>query len=134
MADTLSAASLLLTAIAIIYSLWYPEMTAALKIVPETHKADNRRAFAHVGDVVRTRAVPLLLISFFLTTIFIPDTAVILRASIQHAANKHLVAVMDYSPVATALVAVTVLLGLLTAHLGLLTHRLIQLRGKLSPV
>ena len=133
MSDKLSAASLLLTAIAIVYSLWYPEMAAILKLVPQPHKADNRQAHANVGNAIATRAVPLLAISLLLTMIFVPDSIRVVRLSIQNAAEKHAAAISDYSAVATSLVAVTGMLAVLSVHLALLTWRLVQLRGKLDP-
>jgi hypothetical protein len=134
MSDTLAAASLLLTAIAVIYSLWYPEMTSMLKLVPQIHKADNRHAHTQVGSAIGTRAIPLLAISLILTLIFAPDSIDIVKFSIETAAQKRLAAIRDYSAVATSLVAVNTMLAVLTIHLALLTRRLIELRRKLNPV
>jgi hypothetical protein len=134
MSDTLAAASLLLTAIAIVYSLWYPEMTSVLKLVPQAHKADNRDAHTQVRRAIGTRAIPLLVISLVLTLIFVPDTINVVRFSIETAAQKRLAAIHDYSAVATSLVVVNAMLAVLMIHLALLTRRLVQLRRKLKPV
>jgi hypothetical protein len=84
MTDLLSAASLLLTALTIIYGLWYPQMVEVLKIIPPTHKADRTKPYREVCHVIRTRALPLFVISGLLTFIFVPDASRIVRSSLHN--------------------------------------------------
>src|SRR5437868_3870932 len=104
MGDKLSAASLLLTAVAIIYSLWYPEISRALKIVPKQHKSDNRADFKEVGRILSTRSLPLFLISIALVAIFAPDTVWIIKLTLQILTNAPLRPNSHYDAVAACFV------------------------------
>jgi hypothetical protein len=131
--DKLSAASLLLTAVAIIYSLWYPEISRALKIVPKQHKPDNRADFNEVGRIIGTRCLPLFLISIALVAIFGPDSIWIVQRTSQILTNTELRSNSYYDAVTACFVAVTGLMFLFTLHLGILTSKLVGLRRRLNP-
>jgi ABC-type microcin C transport system permease subunit YejB len=131
--DKLSAASLLLTAVAIIYSLWYPEISRALKIAPKPHKPDNRTDFKEVGQILITRSLPLFLISIALVAIFAPDSVQIIRLTLQTLASAELRARSRYDAVTACFLAVSSLTLLFTAHLAVLSIRLAGLRQRLNP-
>jgi hypothetical protein len=133
MSDNLSAASLLLTAVAIIYSLWYPEISGALKIIPKPHKPDNRADFKEVGRIFATRALPLFLISALLAVIFVPDSIEIFRRTARVLRSAELRAYSHYDAVRACFFTVTVLTVLFTIHLGILVIQLIGLRQRLNP-
>jgi hypothetical protein len=133
MADLLSAASLLLTALTIIYGLWYPKMMEMLDIVPPTHKADRIKPHREVCRSIRTRAIPLLVISGLLTLIFIPDALRLAFLSVQNVKIKGLASAYDYNAIATSFVMVTCLLGFLTVHLLVITTQLLRLSARLGP-
>jgi len=133
MTDLLSAASLLLTALTIIYGLWYPKMVEMLDVVPPAHKADRIKPHHEVCRSIRSRAIPLLGISGVLTLIFIPDASRLVFSSLQNVKNKGLASARDYDSIATSFVIVTCLLGFLTAHLLVITTQLIKLSAKLNP-
>jgi hypothetical protein len=133
MGDKLSAASLLLTAVAIIYSLWYPDISRALKIVPKPHKPDNRADFKEVGRLFLTRSLPLFLISVALAAIFAPDSVAIVRDTLGILANPDLRAHSRYDAVPACFLAVSALILFLTAHLAVLGIQLVALRRRLNP-
>lgn len=133
MSDKLSAASLLLTAVAIIYSLWYPEISGALKIVPKPHKPDNRADFKQVGRIFVTRSLPLFLISIVLVAIFAPDSIQIMARTLQSLVSAKSRAHSRYDAVTACFLAVNVLTLFLTAHLLFLSVRLASLWKRLNP-
>lgn len=133
MSDKLSAASLLLTAVAIIYSLWYPEISRVLKLVPKPHKADNRADFKDVGGIFITRSLPLFLISVVLVVIFAPDSIQILRETFQILSSAESRSQSHYDAVTACFLAVTALILLFTVHLAVLSVRLAALRHRLNP-
>src|SRR5438874_1732771 len=111
MGDLLSAASLLLAVVAVIYGFWYPEITAALKITPALHKEDRAKDYERVRYLLKTRAIPLLFVSGLLTLVFVPDTLRITCSSAQNYRAKVFRGFSDYDAVATSFVFVTCLLG-----------------------
>ncbi len=133
MTDLLSAASLLLTALTIIYGLSYPKMVEMLETIPPTHREDRIKPHNEVRRVITTRAVPLLVISGLLTLVFVPDALRLVCSSIHNFGVKKIASVRDYDAVAMSFVLVTCLLGLLTVHLFALTKQLFNLSAKLNP-
>jgi hypothetical protein len=133
MSDKLSAASLLLTAVAIIYSLWYPEISHVLKVVPKPHKPDNRADFKEVGRILAARSLLLFLISMVLVAIFAPDTIAIIRETMYTLTSAELRTHSRYDAVTACFVAVSSLTLLFTIHLGVLTVKLGGLRHRLNP-
>ncbi len=73
MSDLLSAASLLMAVIAIIYSLWYPELTEQLNISPKPHREDNVAACQSVKMYLISKAIPLSILASLIALTFLPD-------------------------------------------------------------
>lgn len=73
MSDLLSAASLLMAVIAIIYSLWYPELTEKLNISPKQHREDNVAACQSVKMALIGKAIPLSILALLIALTFLPD-------------------------------------------------------------
>ena len=133
MSDLLSAASLLLTALTIIYGLWYPQMVTVLDITPPDHREDRIKPYREVHQVIKTRAVPLLVISGLLTLVFLPDSWRLVCLSLRDFSSRRFASVQDYDAIATSFVLVTCLLGFLTAHLFAVTAQLLRLLSRLKP-
>jgi hypothetical protein len=127
--DLLSAASLLLTIVAVIYAVWYPAIIGALDIVPEQHSEDNAGNYRRVRDIQRSKAVPLMVVTVLLTFIFIPDAVAITLSSAARYRELGVSALRHYSAVTTSFVLVTCLLGVLAIHL---IHLNCQLRALLK--
>jgi len=133
--DVLSAASLLLTILAVLYSLWYSEIAAILEIRVPAHLEDASGDRRRVGNVLKTRALPLVLAAFLLTVVFLPEAVHLVVRWIRHAYNRGIwYAIRQYDPVSLALVLVVVGMGALTTYTGWLARRLLRLRRRLTPL
>jgi len=107
MADLLSAASLLLTVLTILYSLWYGEISNASSSDVERYAANRNIAYRDARTVFLFKALPLCLASAALfyrdSTIRSRDYAasrslelVILRCSFDHFCRCAVCAVVSY--------------------------------------
>jgi hypothetical protein len=117
MGDLLSSASVLLTLIALLYSLWYQEIVQAIDTEVPVNKQDRKPAHKRVKGVYSTKARPLTVAAFILTVVFAPDTVRILCTSVKHASEGGLRSILDYNAVSSSLVLVTVGSGFFTWHL-----------------
>ena len=109
MSDRLSAASLLLAIVAVLYGMWYPQLVEALATRVPEFAADRRRPLKVVIEVRTQRALPLTLAALGVAAVFLPDTAAIVIRSLKIAADDGWRAVRDYDSVAMAFVLVEVL-------------------------
>jgi hypothetical protein len=132
MSDLLSAATLLLTALTIIYGLWYPKMLESLDVAVPPHKEDRRKPRLDVSRTLSSRAVPLVVISGALTTVFVPDSVRLVRASFVNFSENGFSSLHDYDSIEASFLAVVFLLAFLTAHLFAVAIRLCRLRKRLS--
>lgn len=108
MSDLLSAASLLLAMIAVLYGMWYPEIVKSLATDVPDHSAARRKPRGEVAAVRRTRALPLMIATILLAAVFLPDaTRIVVRSTLLFAADG-VSAFEKYSAVATAFVLVEV--------------------------
>ena len=71
--DVLGAASLLATVVAILYSLWYPEISAALRLDRPPMRDDRDTEISDLGKTIWTKALPLAVISGMPPVVFAPD-------------------------------------------------------------
>lgn len=132
-ADLLSAESLLLAILAVIYGLWYPEIRETLRIEPKQHLEDSAEDRKTVLSVTRTKAVPLAAASLLVAGVFLPDVIEILVDSFQHMKSHEWPAAPKYDAVKTAFVLVTILTALLCVHFSVLSMSLWSLIRKLTP-
>jgi hypothetical protein len=119
--DLLSAASLLVTLIALLYSTWYGEMTQALEIRIARFRLDREPDVATARRVLLTRAVPLALAAIALVAVLAPPAATVVRDAITQSAGD------EYDGVKACFVLVWIIaVGLAAATLqrglSLLTH------------
>jgi hypothetical protein len=68
--DLLSASSLLVALLGLLYSTWYPEITAAAETAIPLHDASEARSNTRL--TLRTRAAPLLLLALVLVLLLLP--------------------------------------------------------------
>jgi hypothetical protein len=79
--DLLSAASLLLTVVSILYGLWYPEIIKAIETEVPSHPQNRVKPHKEVSAVLWYKAIPLAIIAAPFGLIFLPDAvAVVCRA------------------------------------------------------
>jgi hypothetical protein len=109
MSDLLSAASLLLAIVAVLYGMWYPEIVSSLATEVPEHPAARRKPYGEVARVRRTRALPLMIATTLLAVVFLPDALKICLRSAAMMASDGISAFAKYSAVATAFVLVEIL-------------------------
>jgi hypothetical protein len=130
--DVLGAASLLLAILAVLYSLWYGDIGAALRVQIPTHHEDAGPQRRQVAEAIRTRAAPLACAALVLFMVFLPEAIRLITHWFRHAADDGLwQAIKSYDPVELSIVAVVVLLGFLAAYTVWLTVELLTLKRKL---
>jgi hypothetical protein len=132
MSDLLAAASLLATVIAILFSLWYPELAAVSAIVPETRKEDNVGKRQRVHDVLISKAMPLTVFATCVALVFVPDCIKILLEAVSQLGTYGAAAPRHYDSVRMAFLLVVFASAYLAGYLVVLTRKLRSLLGRLS--
>ncbi|KAA8728136.1 hypothetical protein [Ewingella americana] len=132
MSDLLSASSLLMAIAAILFSLWYLEITKALEIIPKAHKEDNVAARATVTSVLLSKALPVAVMALIIAAIFLPDTIKLIRDSLKTYHDSGLSAINNYNAVKTAYCFVTIVSLTLALYMWVLIIKLCKLRKELS--
>jgi hypothetical protein len=125
MSDLLSAASLLMAVTAILYSLWYVELTSALE-TPVGRKEDNLRNCRKTRRLLVSKALPLVFIAVATSLIFLPDAIRIATQSFKGYVAQ-IVQNGGYSAVNTAycvVVLISILLSIYTVDLFIRLLRL----------
>lgn len=127
MSDLLSAASLLMAVIAILYSLWYPELTEQLNISPKPHKEDNVAACHSVKNALIKKATPLSALALLIAIIFLPDAMKILCDAISTYQSYGIKAASRYNAVKMAYLLVSVASIALALYITTLSINLFKL-------
>lgn len=127
-ADLLGASTLLLTALAVLYGVWYASIEAARDLTIPPRAGDAEKPLRSVRNVLRGRAYPLALASGLATAVFAPEGIAIVVRTIDSFGDHRLGAFSHYDPIEAALLFVSVGLAILTAHVGRLC---LALRRKL---
>lgn len=130
--DLLAAASLLVTCITILYSIWYQDIRNAITIKSEDHKADNEKKFATLNSVLFHQAIPLTSAAILLTLIFLPVAWNIISGILDYWRQRRF-SFSDYSAVEASLFFAFIFLLLLTAHALTSVFALAANRKKLNP-
>lgn len=115
MGDLLSSASLLLAAIAMVFSVWYPE----IKTLSDTEipKHDRNPHTRKLIILLWTRALPLALASLCVTAIYFPEFIKIIQRSAKVHFSPTEGDIFHYNAVATAFILVVLLTMGLTGFL-----------------
>jgi len=132
MSDLLSASSLLLTIAAILFSLWYPDISNALQITPNVHSEDNVGARTAVTSVILSKALPVAIVSAGAAIIFIPDTISIVKESLNMLQASGYSIGTNYDAVKTAYCFVTICTVALASYMWTMLIRLWNLRKHLG--
>ena len=131
MSDLLSAASLLLAVLGVLYGLWYPEIIEALDTKIPTFIEDRERPYRQVTSVLYGRAIPLAVAALGVSLIFLPDALKITHLSIQNYISRGIEALTDYNAVQTSYCFVVALSGAIAVHLAYFSVKLVCLRRRL---
>lgn len=128
-ADLLAAASLLLAALAVLYSVWYSSIEDARTLKLPTKRDDAVKPVTQIQGVLHGRAYPLAIASCLATIIFVPEAITILVSTVNSFADHGLGAFGYYNPIEAALFVVTLGLAFLTIDSARLS---MSLRKKVS--
>ncbi|HCG6980461.1 TPA: hypothetical protein NJ384_002971 [Vibrio parahaemolyticus] len=102
MSDLLSASSLLMATVTILFSLWYGEIVSILDKPKAKHVADNVGLLKEVKSVLFSKAILLALMSLSVTLIFAPNALMIMVESFALLKKQGLPTLETYSAVNTA--------------------------------
>jgi hypothetical protein len=130
--EMLSSASLLLTAITVLFGLWRQDIDAAVEITVPAHLEDAGRERRTVREAVRYRVWPLLAATSVVLAAFMPVLVGELVRSVDNLFNAGWDAFADYDPPTVALGGVVVLLLILQATLIRRLRLLRDLQEKLQ--
>jgi hypothetical protein len=131
--DLLAAGSLILTVLAVLYSIWYPNVQAKLAIVLPPHGEDATQQLAEIKDVLVGQTIPLFLASLAATLIFLPKTVGVIKGAISDLADHGLSAISNYDPIQTTFVFVVAFTGFLAWQAFGLSRKLHAKRSETSP-
>ena len=130
--DVLAAASLLLAILAVLFSLWYADIGAALRVEIPAHLEDAGPQRRQVGEAIKTRAAPLAAAALILLLVFIPEAIHLAAHWIRHTYDHGLWhGVRSYDSVELSIVVVVVFLAALTVYTVWLMIELIDLKRRL---
>ena len=132
MGELLSASSLLLGVLGVLYGLWYATLTDALQTVVDKHAANRTAPRKRVTSVVFARALPLALGSIAVAAAFVPDAYAIFTTSLATYKANGWAALSNYDAVRTAFVIVVLFAVFLALHLLWLLIRIVVLRCRLA--
>ena len=115
--DLVQAASLLVAALAFVYSLWYPELVAARDKEMSAQESDRGGERKEILGVLLRRALPLLVTAAIVTLIFVPPVIDV----VEHARDRLRddgwnAAWADYDAIQASLVVLVVAGAALTLH------------------
>ena len=131
MGDILSAASLLLTIVTVLYALWYPELIEGLKIEIPPHKEDRPGPLSKINKVIYSRALPLFISSMLVSVVFIPDVVNILK-EVYEAWMQDDGAIPNYSSVKTAICIVVIFSICISFHVGIMLMKMLQIKRNMK--
>lgn len=115
MSDEISAASLLMAVVAILYGAWYQEIVdAANTAVPAKH--DKHKPLAAVEKALFTRCLPLAFMAVMLVLVFSPTLVGIVGHAVSVLREQGLAAYGAYSSVRTAFCVVVLVGGGIAGH------------------
>jgi hypothetical protein len=117
--DLLAASSLLVALVGLLYSTWYPEITAAAETPIPLH--DAIKPISNTRSTLRTRAAPLLLLAIVLVLLLLPPALTVVTQAVQHLFGSRQGS--HYDAVQACFIAVFVALLLLTVTLWTATRR-----------
>lgn len=132
MSDLLSAASLLLAVVSVLYGLWYPEISSALLTVVPPHAADRARPRRIVRDAAWGRALPVVTGSLCVGFVFLPKVVGIWSESLRDFSRNGIGYFDSYDPIRTAFCLVVLFSLSLGLHSMVRFIRLLRLLHRLS--
>ncbi|WP_293001577.1 hypothetical protein [Mycobacterium sp.] len=116
--DLLSAASLLLASVGLLFSVWQPEITSALALSVKGLRADREPRIAQVRQALLFRALPLLLAVLLIVASCLPPAASVIVHAVTDDFGQ------SYDPIKAMFVSVWVLAAGLVIVVGTQVQKL----------
>jgi len=132
MSDLLSASSLLMAVVAILFSLWYSEISSALGIEQKKYAEDNKGNRQLVRNILVSKAIPVTFMAVLVSLTFLPDSVLLMKESFYTYQFKGINALESYSAVKTAYCLVTLMTVVLAIYMCVLSYKLWKLMKRLS--
>lgn len=132
MSELLSASSLLMAIITILFSLWYGEIVSILGKPKASHAEDNVGLLKEVKSVLFSKAILLALTSLSVTLIFAPNALMIMVESFDLLKKQGLPTFETYSAVNTAFSLVFFICLGITVYTLVLSFQLVARWKKLK--
>ena len=131
MSDLLSAASLLLAVVGVLYSLWYSAIADALATKVPEHAANRVKPRHEGGAVLCSKAAPLAFASTAVGLVFLPPAFLLAANPAETFERMGCSYISNYDPISTAFCLVVMFSLVLAGHSFTQTVRLILLLLKL---
>lgn len=126
MGDLLSASSLLMATVTILFSLWYGEIVSILGKPKSKHSADNVGLLKEVKRVLFSKAILLVLMSLSVSLTFAPNAWAIISESWKLFKEQGFPTLETYSAVNTAFSLVFFICVGLTIYTSVLSYKLVS--------
>ncbi|WP_421315098.1 hypothetical protein [Aeromonas veronii] len=126
MSDLLSASSLLMATVTILFSLWYGEIISILNKPKSKHSVDNAGLLKEVKRVLFSKAILLVMMSFSVSLTFAPNAWVILSKSWEIFKKQGFPTLETYNAVNTAFSLVFFICVGLTIYTLVLSYKLVS--------
>ncbi len=130
MGDAISAASLLMAVVAILYGAWYQEISCATRVTVPLH--DRYKELAIVQPALFARCLPLACMATLVVLVFLPVMVGVIWHAVTVLHDAGLQAYSLYNPARTAFCLVVMVAGAMAAHLWRMTAKLVGLWRKLK--
>lgn len=124
MDSLLTAASVLLALIGVVYALWYEELKQASEREMPRHQEDREPILGHLRSVFWSRAVPLTVASLSVTAVFVPPAVEIVVESAKQYVRIGIGNIGNYDAIATSVVLIEVFLMMLSVQVSATMIRL----------
>lgn len=133
MNEILTAISLLVAFISVVYGQWIGEINKAIDLEPERQRADNKGKY-NVAKVAYTqRAMPLAIGSVIIMLIFLPELIKEVVHCYHVFVKLGIYSISEYSTMKTAFVAVFIMILYFAIHLIIKTFELKKKKDRLNP-
>jgi hypothetical protein len=108
--DLLSAASLLLTVVGVIYGVWYTEISVAVddgaKLPPRNHPEDRAAPLRRLRRVLLSKAIPLAIASLCVAVVYLPPSLCLVVQFIHGCLIQGPAILLHYDPIGTSFIVV----------------------------
>ncbi|MCD0466261.1 hypothetical protein [Flavobacterium sp. ENC] len=132
MSDLISASSLLLAILTTLFGTYYSSINEILNLEPNNFKDDDKANYAMAKIILKTKLIPLLLSSIFLTAIFIPKAIELVITSYNNVSTVKFEKI-KYDTISTSYIAVTIFMISLTINIIIIASKFYRKMKSINP-